>query len=227
MKNPIDLTDWSRILVGDVPLSFFIEAIIRSVFIYILLITSMRLLGSRMASQMNATEMTAIVSLAAAIGIPLLSPDRGILPAAVIALVIVSIGRLSAYLSTRNVNTETLIDGHLNILVENGVLRFKDMKLSRITRERVFAQLRTLGFRHLGAVYRLYMESSGNFSVIAGTGESAGLSIIPDWDKTFVREQPTASFRVCHNCGARRTEAADAQGRCKNCGDTHWIDAVK
>jgi uncharacterized membrane protein YcaP (DUF421 family) len=91
MKKPDDYTllDWHGLLIGDVPSAFFIEVIIRTVIIYILLITSIRLMGKRMALQLNATEMTAMVALAAAIGVPLQAPDRGIIPAVIIALVVV------------------------------------------------------------------------------------------------------------------------------------------
>jgi uncharacterized membrane protein YcaP (DUF421 family) len=88
------LTDVHRILIGDVPPAFFIEVIIRTVVIYFLLILSIRLIGKRMALQLNVTELTAMVALAAAIGVPIQAPDRGILPAAVIAVVVVLSERL-------------------------------------------------------------------------------------------------------------------------------------
>jgi uncharacterized membrane protein YcaP (DUF421 family) len=227
MKKTIELTDWSRILLGEVPLSFLIEAVIRSAFIYILLLTSMRLLGSRMASQMNVSDMTALVSLAAAVGIPLLSPDRGLLPAVVIALVIVSIGRLSAYLSSGNAKAESIIEGHVDTLVENGVLQLKRMKKSRVTRERLFARMRSQGFKHLGSLRRVYLESSGAFSIVPEQSPRAGLSLIPDWDEEFVREQHRSPVMVCRNCGAEKNDHADASGRCKNCGDENWIAATE
>jgi hypothetical protein len=42
----IYLSDWSRILIGEVPGSFYLEAIIRVVFIYLLLLVAMRLMGN-------------------------------------------------------------------------------------------------------------------------------------------------------------------------------------
>ena len=101
-KGDIHFTDWSRILFGEVPASFFLEVLIRAVIFYILLLVSMRLLGKRMSSQLSRNELAALVSLAAAIGVPIMAPDRGILPGFVIALVVVFVGRTISRLAFNN-----------------------------------------------------------------------------------------------------------------------------
>src|SRR5881296_1334450 len=99
--NPEDikLSDWQRIVVGEAPPSFYIELVIRAFIVFVLLCVSMRLLGRRMAAQLNRIEMIALFSLAAAIGVPLQAPDRGLLPAFVIAAVVIALGRLVALIS--------------------------------------------------------------------------------------------------------------------------------
>jgi uncharacterized membrane protein YcaP (DUF421 family) len=62
----INLDDWSRILIGEVPAEFFIEVLIRMTFFYLFLLVSMRLIGKRMNSQLTRNELAALVSLAAA-----------------------------------------------------------------------------------------------------------------------------------------------------------------
>src|SRR4051812_17541093 len=104
----IHLTDWLRIVLGEVPWSFLLEVAIRIVFLYILILVSMRLLGSRMAGQVSRNEMAALVSLAATVGIPMQSPDRGLLPALVVALTVVGISRWVAYRAYRNKRFEYL-----------------------------------------------------------------------------------------------------------------------
>src|SRR5687767_14213450 len=101
-EEQIQLNDWKRMFLGEVPPEFLIEVIIRMAFLYLLLIFAMRLLGHRMASQLSRNELAALVSLAAAIGVPILAPDRGLLPALVIALVVVAISRLLAWGSYKN-----------------------------------------------------------------------------------------------------------------------------
>ena len=57
--DEIKFGDWMRIVFGETPPEFFIELVIRSFFIFLLLLLSMRLLGRRMAAQLNRIEMIA------------------------------------------------------------------------------------------------------------------------------------------------------------------------
>src|SRR5437763_1108140 len=139
----IHLSDWARILFGQVPWQFYIELIIRAFLVYVLLLVSMRLLGKRMATQLNGIELAAMVALASAIGVPLLSFTNGILPAFIIAFVIIVITRMVAAGTYKSQRFEVLTEGDIDSLVRNSVIDFQVMKRVRVTRERLFAQLRS------------------------------------------------------------------------------------
>ncbi len=223
----IHLTDWQRIFIGDVPGTFYLEVIIRAMLVYLILMASMRLMGKRMASQLSRTEMVAMVALAASIGIPIMAPDRGLLPAVISALVIVIGERLISWLATKNEKAEALFEDELDVLVENSVMKLDTMLACRVTRERVLAQLRSEGLYHLGSVKRLYMEANGNFSLVENPTPAPGLSVLPEWDTAFRGRQKTVPGQwVCAKCGnpnqsARRGEV------CKNCGNEEWTQAVE
>src|SRR5579875_3720720 len=112
----IHLGDLTRILIGEVPGSFFIEAFIRTVIIYAILMIAMRVMGKRMSARISRNELVATVSLAAAIGIPLQSPDRGIIPAIVIAIVVVSLERLASSYAVSHPKAEKRLHGNINTL---------------------------------------------------------------------------------------------------------------
>lgn len=223
----IHLNDWQRIFLGDVPGGFYLEVVLRISVIYLILMVSMRLMGKRMASQLSRSEMIAMVSLAAAIGVPLQSPDRGILAAVVIAIIVVSVQQLIAKLSTRNEKMETLAQGNISPLVEDGHLNLVEMQRTGITRERVFSQLRSGSIRHLGEVKRLYFEAGGGFTLLKSTDISPGLPVLPIWDKEYQEEISESSKEVvCENCGMEPT--GDQQNReCPNCRNKTFINAVK
>lgn len=140
--NEIHLTDWVRIFVGDVPGSFYLEVIFRTAVVYAILTISMRLMGKRMASQLSRTEMIAMVALAASIGIPIMAPDRGVIPGIISAAVIVVIERILSWIASKNEKAEFLFEGGLEILIEDSVLQLDAMLHCRVTRERLLAQLR-------------------------------------------------------------------------------------
>ncbi|QJD79502.1 DUF421 domain-containing protein [Spirosoma rhododendri] len=110
----------------------------------------MRLMGKRMASQLSRNEMAALVSLAAAVGIPLLDAHRGIIAPIVVATVIVGIQRLVAWLVQDNPRIEAITQDTPSILVENGVIQLSGIRETLVTRERLFAQLRSNSLEHLG-----------------------------------------------------------------------------
>lgn len=226
-KEDIYLYDWLRILVGEVPGTFYIEILIRAAAVYLILIVSMRLMGRRMASRLSRNEMAAMVSLAAAVGIPILDAQRGLLPVVVIALVVVFTQRLISSLAAKNEKFEGLSQGISTTLVENSVIQLSGLTESRVTRELLFAQLRSGSIIHLGQVKRLYMEANGAFTLIKDPKPGPGLSIIPEWDTEFVDQQKKAGDQcVCYVCGNLQPKPTKSGDSCANCGHSEWVHAL-
>jgi len=224
-KEDIHLFDWHRIFFGEVPAGFFIEVTIRTAIIYVVLMVSMRLMGKRMASQLGRNELIAMTSLAAAIGVPIQSPDRGILAAVVIAGIVVFIQQIIAKKAAENQNFEGLTQDNIGTLVADGRLELKTMLNTRLTRERVFGQLRNKGIHHLGEVKRLYLEANGTFTLIKSDNPVPGLCILPDWDADFIKSVCSQTDEMaCDHCGKLRTEFSS---RCSNCSIDNWVQAVR
>jgi len=224
----IKLSDWKRILFGQVPPEYYLELIIRGLFIYVLLMVAMRLLGKRMASQVSRLELAALVSLASAIGVPMLSATNGLLPAFLIATIIVLITRLVSKISVRNQDFERMTQGDLDKLVEDAVMDLSVMKRVRITRERLFAHLRSENLNHLGLVKRIYMEANGTFTLIPNEPAIPGLLVLPEWDEEFVQEKmQQTDVAICKECGERKPseQQQDGEVSCINCGADDWTSA--
>lgn len=224
----IHWNDWLRIFAGDVPGTFYIELVIRAIAVYLLLMISMRLMGKRMSSQLGRNELAALVSLAAAIGVPLQAPDRGILPAFIIAFVVVFTERFIAAKTYRNQRFEQFAQGNIDMLVKDSVIDMKTMKRVRLTRERLAAQLRGAGIKQLGKVKRFYMEANGAFTLIEETETKPGLSLIPAWDEELhKRFKKVGDILVCETCGFARLPHKQTSAKCTNCGDSCWAEAVE
>lgn len=221
----IKLSDIQRILQGEVPFHYFVEVILRAAVVYLILMISMRLMGKRMSSQLSRNEMAAVASLAAAIGVPLMNPDRGLLPAVVIAMVIITMQVLIAKIATKSKKFESLTQDKYNMLVKDGVMNYKAMVLTRITRDRILSQLRSQGISHLGSVKRLYFEAGGTFSLLQKTEPVPGLSSIPEWDREMSDKIHVQSTQqVCKFCGNYHTGTKG--DTCENCGKNTWVYAV-
>jgi uncharacterized membrane protein YcaP (DUF421 family) len=224
----IHLSDIHRILIGEIPATFFLELLFRALVIYSLLIISMRLMGKRMSSQIGRNEMAAVVSLAAAVGIPLMNPDRGLLPGIIIACIIVVGQIIISSLTSKNEKLESLTEDDLSTLVNNGVMDLQRMKETRISRDRLFSQLRAMGQLNLGLVERLYLESNGIFSVVPKKEQQPGLSLIPDWDEEFkAKQQVVPHLCGCYECGTLHDrKIQNTPLLCSTCGADRWVEVV-
>ena len=169
-----------------------------------------------------------MVSLAAAIGVPSQAPDRGILPAFIIAAVVVFSERWIAVKTYRNQSFEKFSQGNIDMLVKDAVMDLKTLKKVCLTRKRLLAQLRALGIKHLGLVKRFYMEANESFTLIKEESPNPGLSIIPEWDTDFEAGfGKSESLVVCKACGFLNRHPFDLQSKCPHCGNFVWTGAVE
>jgi uncharacterized membrane protein YcaP (DUF421 family) len=217
--------NWYRILIGEVPLGFLLEAIIRVGFIYVLLVLAMRVLGKKMASQFTLNEMAALVSLAAAVGVPILSPDRGLLPALMISIVIIAMSRILIYFASKTQRFESLVSGNIKTLINDGVLDVHVMENTGITRERIFAELRSKNIINLAEVKKLFFEASGHFTLIKDGDAKPGLSVLPEADEAYNNELPHSDHLVCTFCG-QRNPGKNNRAACSSCGHTNWTQGI-
>lgn len=115
----------------------------------------------------------------------------------------------------------------LDVLVEDGKLNLDIMQHVRVTRERLFAQLRHEEIFNLGKVQRVYLEANGSFSIFQFPQEREGLSLVPDMDPELLQEQPKAqdSF-ACNICG-NLVKEQETKKPCARCETTDWSVAMR
>lgn len=224
----IKITDWTRILFGEVPGSFYLELVVRAVFVYLSLMVAMRVLGKRMSSTLGRNEMVAMVTLAATIGIPLQTPERGLLPALLIGIIVVFVGRWIALKAFKDQHFEKIPQGNVAALVNDSVIGLAAMKAARLTRERLVAQLRSSGIKQLGEVKRLYMEANGGFSMIERKDAQPGLFVIPRWDRDLYSQFTRSdALMACESCGTMKEKPFDPElTTCPVCGQCIWTPGV-
>jgi uncharacterized membrane protein YcaP (DUF421 family) len=179
-----------------------------------------------MSSQLGRNELAALVSLAAAIGVPMMAPDRGLLPALVIAGVLITIQRSIARLAFKNQSFERFTQGNVSTLIIDAVIDVAVLESVGLSQERMFAELRCNSIRHLGEVERLYMEANGAFTLIVTEKPTHGLSTLPPQDRDFIDQlQICKEYEVCGFCGKQHTPN-DEDELCPNCYHKQWVNAV-
>jgi uncharacterized membrane protein YcaP (DUF421 family) len=224
-----ELWDWMRILMGGVPAVFLIEVLIRIIIIYLLLVVSMRLMGKRMSAIISRNEMIAMISLAAAIGIPIQDPSKGMVPPLIIAAVVIGIQRIISTKTRNNPQLEQTIVGDIGTMALDGRLHIENMRQSRISRERMVTEFRVKEVISLGRVQRAYLEANGSFTIyLHEDGEKEGLCLLPDWDEDYLGELTFVDDAyVCSRCGYLEKTETKPDYQCKHCEKDSWEKAVK
>jgi len=119
------------------------------------------------------------------------------------------------------------MQGAIDVLVAEGILDLKRMLKTRITRERIFAQLRSEGILHLGQVKRFYIEANGGFTLVQQKQAPPGLAVIPGNDVESFHELNPNHLWVCDFCGQPGGESQPYEKECPNCHKNMWTEAVE
>ena len=225
-KEEIHLDDWQRILLGQAPLAFLLEAMLRTLVVYLVLVVAMRLLGKRMNAQLSVAELSVMIMLGGIVSVPMQIPDRGILHGVLVLFCLVGLYRGINWLAYKYKRVEYLTQGDLEIVVVDGVLDMPALTRTKLSRQQLFANLRAANIEHLGQVKRAYLEAGGTFSIYEQEPPLPGLSVLPGKDTALRQAEPTdAAVQACQQCG--HTEPTGRQpAQCPRCGHDQWAPAV-
>ena len=141
-------------------------AFFRTVILYMVLITGLRLTGKRQIGELEPNELvlTMLLSDLAAVpmqdfGIPLLN---GVLP--IVTILCLSV--LMSLLSLRSVRFRSLVCGEPTVIIRHGEWQQKAMQRNRLTVDELMEELRCQGVTDLTAVKYAVLETSGQLSVL-------------------------------------------------------------
>lgn len=222
----IKLEDWQRILFGNITPLFLAEVFIRTLIMYLVLLTVVRWLGKRMSGQLTIIEMTMMITLGAIVSVPMQMHDRGLLQGILILIVALGFNRGVNFISYRSPRTNAALHGRPTLMVKNGVMQLTQLQKVRVSKQQLFSELRTKNVSHLGEVKRMYLEPSGSFSILKLKHPLMGLPIFPPNDEGILSIQKNAGPQiwVCQNCGSLFDVNCEP---CKLCSEDLFIKAIQ
>lgn len=227
-KDEIMLSDWKRILFGNVNIDFMLEVFARTLVMYLLLLIVIRFLGKRMSGQISVTELSVMLLLGAVVSAPMQMPDRGLLQGFWLLIIILFLQRTLVWYGARNVKAEKLTQGEATMLVKDGIIEVQAMLDTRISRPELFKELRSKNIYQLGKVKRVYIEASGSMSIYEMDQEKPGLSVLPAADKSIQQLHKIApdNLKACCCCGFTQTVTDVEKTTCNICQSIDWGNAV-
>ena|ERR1700712_1828294 len=101
-----------------------------------------------------------------------------------------------SYAAYRRRGVEIATEGDVTLLLENGRLVLQNLEMAGLSIARVHSTLRAMDIQHLGELRRVYLEATGDFTLIRFRAPHVGLWIMPTPDEAFAqeieRDQPLA-----------------------------------
>ena len=226
-KEDIHLWDVHRILFGEAPNEFMIEVFIRTMLIYLALLIIVRLMGKRMSGQLTIAEMSVMLTLGAIVSPAMQIPNVGLAQGTLILILAFVFQRGLNLFEFKNTKLEKLNHGEVVLLVKDGLLILEEMDKAKLSRQQLFAVLRSEGVFNLGQVDRVYLEAFGMFSIYKAKKAKAGLSIFPPDDAEInnFSNQNGSHKMVCKSCG-HLSEGDEFTRECSVCLSTEWMEAT-
>lgn len=143
-----------------------ITAFARTVILYFLIMTGLRLMGKRQIGELEPSELvlTMMISDLATVpmqdfGIPLLA---GVIP----ILTLLALSMLMSHLSLRSLRFRELVCGTPAVLIRHGVVQQQTMRENRYTLDELLEELRGQGISCVEDVKYAILENSGQLSVL-------------------------------------------------------------
>lgn len=225
--------DLHRMFLGEQPMLFYAEILVRTLLIYAYTLLMIRWIGGRGVAQLSLVEFVLVIALGSAVGDAMFYPEVPLLVAMLVITAVVAMNKGLDWLILRSDLAKDNIDGRPVQLVLDGHLVLAGLQITEMGPAEVKAMLREHGVRNLGEVEHAFLESSGRLSLFRASQPRPGLPLIPpDSVQPALPVHPALldpafapdGEACCANCGALEdAHVALPQGLCGHCGGHHWV----
>lgn len=225
----IQLLEWKRLLLNDLPGLFLVEVVFRSLVMFVFLLLALKIAGKRGVKQLSVFETVIIIALGSAAGDPMLYEDVGVLPAITVILTIILFYKGITWLTAKSQRFEHFMEGKTQCIIDEGKFSLDSFKKESLAQDEFFSELRAKSIEHLGQIKNAYVETNGEISTFYYPDEDVkyGLPIIPQLYNKRNKIIPTSGIYACAFCG-NIEEHSNSQATCKNCNDKkqEWVLAI-
>lgn len=140
--------------------------LIRSLFLYVILIVVIRLMGKRQLGQMEASEFVVTMLVADLAAVPMQDPGIPLLAGLIPILIVLFMELILSTLSYYSITMRKLFCGKPVILMENGKIVQENLKKTRITPDELTELLREKEIIDLTTVKFAILEANGQLSAL-------------------------------------------------------------
>ena len=141
-------------------------SVIRTLILYLIILVMIRVMGKRQISELQTSELVVTLLISNIAVIPMQDTSLPLLSGVIPILLLVGCEVILSWLMLKNSAFRALVCGKPQIIISNGTIIQKKMKLLRISTEDLMEQLRQAGVFTLGDVKYAILETNGKLSVL-------------------------------------------------------------
>ncbi len=141
-------------------------SVIRTLILYLIVLVMIRVMGKRQISELQTSELVVTLLISNIAVIPMQDTSLPLLSGVVPILLLVGCEIILSWLMLKNSAFRALVCGKPQIIISDGTINQKKMKLLRISTEDLMEQLRQAGVFAIGDVKYAILETNGKLSVL-------------------------------------------------------------
>ncbi|MDR2274798.1 MAG: DUF421 domain-containing protein [Sphingobacterium sp.] len=216
-----------KVFADGIETRFLLEIGLRSVIMFLLILTILRLSGRRGVRQLTLFEVAIIIGLGSAAGDPMFQEDIPIFHSVVVFICVIAVYKAITWITSKSEAVAQLLEGKVLPVVKDGMFDIKHEKDNTFSRMEFFSELRNLQVEHLGQVKEGVLEVDGTMSVLFYSDEETkyGLPLFPSSYKPIDVTANEGPF-ACMYCGKVLTQVDYDSPQCPRCKRTNWTKAV-
>jgi uncharacterized membrane protein YcaP (DUF421 family) len=156
-------------LIGQGPGLAVVAA--KAALIYLVAVLGLRIAQRRTLSQWTAIDFAATVAIGAILGRTAVAGTQSFVVGAV-ALVTILAAHAVVNVARHNDVLAKAVDHRVRVLVENGSLRMRQLRICGITENDLLSKLRQQGVREMENVRYVLYETKGELTIVEANGEN-------------------------------------------------------
>ncbi|MCM1363835.1 MAG: DUF421 domain-containing protein [Faecalibacterium sp.] len=139
---------------------------IRGIIIYVVVISSVRLMGKRQIGELQPAELVITILLSEVAALPLQDSETPLIQSLVAIFLLVALEVIFSVAAMKSRPFRTVLQGHSVMVIKNGKIVQENMKLIRYSVDDIIEALRLKDVFDISEVDYAYIETNGSISVL-------------------------------------------------------------
>lgn len=142
-----------------------LSVIFRTIFFYIFILIIYRLMGKREIGQLSIQDLVVSILIAEMVAISIENYKDPLLFTILPILALVLLEIFAAFISMKYNRFRSIIEGKPVLIINKGIINFKEMVKQRYTLDDLLLELRTNGIKSVEEVEYAVLENNGKLSI--------------------------------------------------------------